>query len=563
MGIKLSVSSLVVLVLCVTALISGTALLIKTNSFGKYIPDYPVPETDVFVTVYPTNSMPGTHFLIKAIYPVVREEEDLMLTIRGAGEFERLYLYDDGNHNDDLQGDGLYAGVYDSSGKTNGVYEVVQDNKKLGEFIVGDQECELLFGNSDDDKINFVILPSGYENFDDFREDSKRLIVNNGGLLDTEPFKSKKESFSFSLANPNQNLNCEVGCKGVGALVCCDNDLVLQEAAKCHYDSVLVLVNDDSMCGSASNYAKICAKNENAQLILLHELGHSFANLADEYVYSDYYGNYNIGQIDNVNCDDSSCDKWSNISSGCYSGCTYNDLYRSREENSIMLDLYPEYNEICKTQINNVINSNLKNEKQTESLLPFKKSYELVFNYDNGSIKVDNSALKPIKSSYSYVESDYSAKLLDRDGQVLYSQLVYVPKIVLPIPGTDSIPISFNKFNFVLNLPYSNNAQRLVLYEDEKEIESVVLDSYNDNCGDNICDLSENNLNCANDCSIDEDNFCQTSSCDSNCPSKDTCKFINKKSIFYMILILSSLIIMILVILISYGFFDRYSMVKS
>ena len=81
----------------------------------------------------------------------------------------------------------------------------------------------------------------------------------------------------------------------------------------------------------------------------MHEFGHVFANLADEYVPSNIpWGAQNCAN---------ECGKFGKFgSTGCYLGCSEDDFYRS-SENSVMRTLRTdEYGDV-NTQI---INKNLK-----------------------------------------------------------------------------------------------------------------------------------------------------------------------------------------------------------
>ena len=84
---------------------------------------------------------------------------------------------------------------------------------------------------------------------------------------------------------------------------------------------------------------------------IVHEFGHSFGLLCDEYVYGGYFAKeFANNSLDCPNCDvefsgneNISCPKWKGIpGTGCYRGCGFENVYRS-EPLSIMG--VPEYQE--------------------------------------------------------------------------------------------------------------------------------------------------------------------------------------------------------------------------
>ena len=313
----MSLSSFVIIVLSVVVVIFGIFFALQSSEITDVFDDIPLPfGSDLNVVIEPESSIVGTVFAIRADLPK-KETQDFTMRIDSEEGSDFVVLYDDGEHFDFEAGDGIYKGFFDSSGKSLGEYEVFSDSQEsVGEFKLYEPGCELVRGNPSEDKINFVILPSGYDNYGDFKKDAEDILSGSDSLMEIEPFKSNSGEFSFSLVNSSQDLGCQIGCRGIDSIVCCDDKKVLQEASQCHYDNIFILVNDDKLCGSASAYAKVCAGNSLSNLALVHELGHSFADLADEYIYADQYGDYDIGSINNLNCAEEGCEKWADITSG-------------------------------------------------------------------------------------------------------------------------------------------------------------------------------------------------------------------------------------------------------
>ena len=541
----LTIKGAVVVILSIIILIAGIFLTIRIMEVKDVLKEIPMlKQADkISVGVEPPNSQKGTSFLIKANYIGEREQQDLSLMVEGPEDSSLVTLYDDGKHYDGEAGDRFYASFFDSTNKPNGTYRIKYKEEILASFTINEAGCEIIEGASSNDKIDFVLLTAGYNDYNEFKEDAKLLLTGNDSLLKIEPFKSNKDKFAFFIINTTRDLNCSIGCYNVPTLVCCNDEVVLQEAARCHHESILVLVKSKELCGSASSYTKMCSENEISNLILVHETGHSFADLADEYTYSDFY-NYSIGDINAVNCDVKGCEKWKNITSGCFQGCTYSNLYRPAEENSIMYQFTPEFNLVCKAHVENLIDNYVKAESEKEKAIP--ESYFVNLNYNKGEITIHNVFLKLIESGEVFRQSDYNLRILDKNRNIIFSSVFYVPDKIFPISGS---MIFEKEFNFSLLLPYFPDAEDLVLYKNDRLVANTSLSIFSQTCGNGICEESENHVNCPRDCPI-KDNFCETSFCDPDCPSKRNCEFSNKiVHIVSALLIAGALVLLISILL--------------
>jgi hypothetical protein len=550
MAINMSLKTTVVMIISIVMIISGTVLLWKLSEMKYVLDNIPIPGkvSDIRVEVSPQNSQTGTLFFIKANYFEDREQQDLLLNIEKGEYTDSVYLFDDGYHFDGSAKDGVYGGYFDSSGKPLGKYEIKSGEiqEPLTSFTISEPGCEIIEGGYDKKQISFVIIPQGYDNYDEFKEDAKNILSGKNSLLEIEPFKSNKDKFVFFIVNSTRDLQCELGCKNVSTLICCNNKAVIEEASRCDYDSILVLVNSNKECGSSSYYAKICSKNPDANLILVHEVGHSFGDLADEYVYADYFGDYAVGEVDEVNCDGEGCSKWQNISNGCYEGCTYSNLYRPAEKNSIMYDLYPEFNPVCKDHIQALIDKYIQDKNKEKAAPP--KSYFVNLNYNLGEISIKNIFLKPVASWQDFRKSDYSVEIKNKEGQVFNSSL-YIPYKTFPIPP-EGVIVYESEVDFALNLPYFEDAEELAIYKDEMPVALSKIAVLSDNCGNGVCEGFENNIDCRADCGAN-DGFCGTSSCDADCRRQENCKR-NEK------IILSSFVVFCISVLLLMTFVARW-----
>ena len=136
-------------------------------------------------------------------------------------------------------------------------------------------------------KINIAVVPEGYDedSMADFLSDAGRLT---DAVFEYEPFKTYKKKFCIrTVLRP-----CASGFSyytfGTERYLMTDNFQAVCKAASCGgfpWDFVIVLVNSEKYGGGGiyNFYASVAAKNYAAREVLVHECGHSFANLDDEY----------------------------------------------------------------------------------------------------------------------------------------------------------------------------------------------------------------------------------------------------------------------------------------
>ena len=170
-------------------------------------------------------------------------------------------------------------------------------------------------------------------------------------LLSKSPFSNYAANIVINKYGNTSSLGCYCGCAGIARLMCCNSTKVLNAAAASgyQYDEIIVLHNTSTYCGGGyrdnnnsykgSSYNTYCMIYSGIyyKSMGLHEFGHSFGNLCDEYSYgSEGYDYYPC-----VNCR-ASCSDWSPISPTCQLGCDARTYYY-RPDNSIMLTLSTEY----------------------------------------------------------------------------------------------------------------------------------------------------------------------------------------------------------------------------
>jgi hypothetical protein len=103
---------------------------------------------------------------------------------------------------------------------------------------------------------------------------------------------------------------------------------VAQKRAQCPNDQVIVVVRSDEWRGFGILGSDISGTSSWSGMpysVVLHEFGHTFGLLNDEYVYDDQHFSTN-----SPNCDVAGCAKFGGIG-GCFAGCEANSRYRSTQ----------------------------------------------------------------------------------------------------------------------------------------------------------------------------------------------------------------------------------------
>jgi hypothetical protein len=562
MALNLSITGFVIISISIIVLVLGVFLLVNLTLKSEEVieTDMPSPfiegttsaNTRIDVTVTPSTSQEGTVFAIVAdTWPPV-DFQDLTITIEKDNQQIPLTLFDDGQHQDGEANDGVFGALLDSQNFALGTYKIKDANSnELSQFTLQDSKCEALVGSPAYEKINFLVIPYGYTNMELFKQEAKNILLGEGALSEIEPFKSNFDDFSFSFIEPLEDLECEVGCRGIETMVCCNDAKVVETASQCHYDNIIVLINSDTGCGTASFYTKLCAKSEKAGLILAHELGHAFGNLADEYTYSDYF-DYNIPEdviLEMPNCDVAGCPKWAGATSECYEGCTSPDLYRPSPNSIMRYVSFGAFNEVSQTALENQIERRTQTESQLHQENPQWKSYYVNLDYNDGEVSLSPATIKPTKAGVLSVDGYFTANILDRNNNILYSSEIPLPLIEFPALEISEKPIVNTRITLPVVLPFNPNAKALEISRGDEVLATTSLAVFTDRCGDNICQPSENRINCATDCSIN-DNFCESTQCDPDCPNYMDCSApAAKKNYFVPILLISIPFVIITIIL--------------
>ena len=167
--------------------------------------------------------------------------------------------------------------------------------------------------NGDPDRVvDILFLAEGYrqEEMDKFIADARRSAEY---IFSEEPFKSRRRSFSIRAVKSvshdsgtdipgdsiwvNTVMNTSFYTFGIERYMTTpDYRSVCDVASNAHYDQVYILVNTDKYGGGGiyNFYSISAADNEVSRAVVIHEFGHAFAGLADEYysskvAYNDFF----------------------------------------------------------------------------------------------------------------------------------------------------------------------------------------------------------------------------------------------------------------------------------
>ncbi|NQT25361.1 peptidase M64 [candidate division KSB1 bacterium] len=164
-------------------------------------------------------------------------------------------------------------------------------------------------------KVDILILPDGYtkKEMKNFLKDAREMC---DVLFATSPFKERKSDFNIlamelpsnasGIDNPRKEvyvdnaLSCSFNSfESDRYILTWDNKTVCKAASAAPYDQLYILINSKKYGGGGifNLYSTCIADNEWSGYIFVHEFGHAFAGLGDEYYTSDvaYDEFYNAG----------------------------------------------------------------------------------------------------------------------------------------------------------------------------------------------------------------------------------------------------------------------------
>jgi hypothetical protein len=179
-------------------------------------------------------------------------------------------------------------------------YHIIKEPSAAGDFIY-----EALKNGDPHEKVDLVFIAEGYlaEDKDKFKADVDRFA---GYLFEIEPYKRAKEKFNITgilrpsperaMDEPRQGIFKKTSLNASFNAFDLDRYMLIEEghrlreiAAQAPYDTIVVLVNSKRYGGGGiyNDYCDTTVDNSASKQVFVHEFGHSFAGLADEYYMSD------------------------------------------------------------------------------------------------------------------------------------------------------------------------------------------------------------------------------------------------------------------------------------
>jgi len=197
--------------------------------------------------------------------------------------------------------------------------------------------CISLVENEGEDKVDIVFLTEGL--------DKSYVDGYVDYFLDSEPFNIHPEKFNFYYAN--SDAECEI-IQDVA--VYCYSKSLIRSSSVCPNDYIVVLADRSKKIRSSAYLNLVSLNIRHDKNVFLHEFGHVFANLADEYVPSKIpRGAENCVK----ECND--FEEYGDLE-GCYEGCSKSGYFRS-SENSLMRTLRSDsYGELNLILLNEDLN---------------------------------------------------------------------------------------------------------------------------------------------------------------------------------------------------------------
>ena len=174
------------------------------------------------------------------------------------------------------------------------------------------QSVDLEINGPTANKVDILFLAEGYtaDEMDKFLDDVRRSA---GYIFSEEPFASSRQDFNIrAVKSASRDSGTDIPGQGVWKntvmnssfytfgveryMTTMDYKAVCDVAACAPYDQIYILVNTEKYGGGGiyNHYSISAADNLQSRAVVIHEFGHAFGGLADEYfnsavAYSDYF----------------------------------------------------------------------------------------------------------------------------------------------------------------------------------------------------------------------------------------------------------------------------------
>ncbi|MBR5168421.1 MAG: peptidase M64 [Salinivirgaceae bacterium] len=179
-------------------------------------------------------------------------------------------------------------------------------NKFIRRESVNSYKHSIVHGGGDvNNKVDLAFLAEGYTaaQMDKFRRDVERAWQYMSGV---EPFKTYSDMFNiYAVESLSAESGTDIPVKGIYRntamnftfstfdidryLTTFDTKAIHDAAASVPYDHIIILINSDEYGGGGfyNFYSAGTSDHELSLRVIVHEFGHGFAGLGDEYFYAD------------------------------------------------------------------------------------------------------------------------------------------------------------------------------------------------------------------------------------------------------------------------------------
>src|SRR3989344_1015980 len=210
-----------------------------------------------------------------------------------------------------------------------GYLNINQESSSNSSESISADLCKSIEYNGED-RIDLLFISS--------EEDAKHYT---DVLLSTEPYKDKRNYFNTRV------IEQEVECKDYkGIAILCNTKEIQNLAKQCPHDYIVVVKEEPKNIRSSA-YGNVLSINKvHEDSVLIHEFGHAFGNLAEE------YGGAKIPS-GAKNCV-SSCDKFQGEIDSCELECSESTYYRSISAGvmrTLATSNYGKYNNVLITKL--------------------------------------------------------------------------------------------------------------------------------------------------------------------------------------------------------------------
>jgi len=318
------------------------------------------------------------------------------------------------------------------------------------------ENCKVLEKNSEKG-VNLVFL-----------SDNKTAREYSDFLKTVSPFKENIDSFNFYYID-SYTPACTL-YKGIALL--CYNKEIIQKASACPNDIIIIPQEKENNIRSSSYMNVLSINSAQEKTVLIHEMGHALANLADEYVPAEI-------PKKSKNCQ-KTCESFS-VKEGCFLGCSKDSYYRSIDfgvMRTLATSKFGELNQnIILEKITSKSTSAITGNVISEQVETCSQEYILIQgNYNSGTLEIASQSLEtgciPEVSS-----GDFEYELSLEDNSTLSGEEFNPAFIFTDIQGENTLEgsVELSQENFYLMVPAIPHSEKLSIKENGNLIQTVDL----------------------------------------------------------------------------------------